>query len=121
MQNVITKKSASGNSDVGSIAENTGFSEDEIARVKKHIFFDFHNLGEKKDKRFDPDYDMAVSWQRLIDGKNIQEMDFVLLRHEIVECDLMAQGLSYGQAHDKAENLYSYSKYVNQLQLEAGL
>lgn len=72
-------------SDISAIAENTSFSAEDIARIKQHIFFDVHDLGDEIPERFSPDYDMAVSWQRLIEGPEIREMDLVLLRHEMLE------------------------------------
>ena len=64
---------------------------------------------------------MAVSWQRLIDGKNIQEMDLVMLNHELMEYELMKQGMSYREAHDITEKTYNYTKYVKALNIEAGI
>jgi len=62
-----------------------------------------------------PDYDMAISWQRLIEGKSIQEMDIVLLKHELMEYGLMKQGLLYDEAHSITEKTYNYKKYTNEL------
>ena len=72
-------------SDIEAIAQNTGFAVGDIRSIKQHVFIDTHDLGKKLPTRFEPDYDMAVSWQRLIEGKNIQEMDLVLLNHELTE------------------------------------
>lgn len=36
-------------------------------------------------KRFVPDFYMAQSWQRLIEGNNIQHHDLLLLDHELYE------------------------------------
>jgi hypothetical protein len=100
-------------SDVSSIAKNTGFSIEEIQAVKNHVFYNYYDLGDDDPERFDPDYDMSVSWQRLIEGSNIQEMDLVLLRHELMEYRLMSgQGLSYREAHDITEITYNYKKYI---------
>jgi hypothetical protein len=107
--------------DVATIAANTGFSVEDIKTIKHHIFTDYHDLGEDSLERFDPDYDMAVSWQRLIDGKNIQEMDLVLLRHELHESKLMKQGTDYRTAHDTAELLHDYSKFIRELNLMEGV
>ncbi|MDR0530855.1 MAG: hypothetical protein LBG83_02160 [Oscillospiraceae bacterium] len=108
-------------SDIAAIAKNTGFSPEEITDIKNHIFQNAYDLGEAEPQRFDPDYDMAVSWQRLVEGKNIQEMDLVLLRHEKLEQDLMAQGLPYYEAHKQAEALHNYTHYVEQLNQREGL
>ena len=109
-------------SDVETIAKNTGFSTDEVATVKNHIFLNTYSLGYDEPTRFDPDYDMAVSWQRLITGTDIQEMDLVMLRHELMEHGLMTSGgLSYRDAHARAEQLYNYSAYITALNRKEGL
>jgi len=108
-------------SDVAAIAANTGFSIEDVERIKNHIFMDEHDLGAEEPLRFTPDYDMAVSWQRLIEGKNIQEMDLVLLNHELFELNLMAQGLNYDMAHHLAEAKHNYTKYTRALNIKEGI
>ena len=71
--------------------------------------------------RFTPDYDMAVSWQRLTDGKDIKEMDIVLLNHELYELNLMAQGYNYGTAHDMTDLIYNYTEYTKELDAKEGI
>jgi SPP1 gp7 family putative phage head morphogenesis protein len=107
--------------DVEAIAKNTGFSVADVQAVKDHVFMNHHNLGEVIPMRFAPDYDMAVSWQRLISGSNIQEMDIVLLNHELTELRLMSQGLDYVAAHVKADQEYSYIKFIRELDRKEGL
>ena len=58
---------------------------------------------------------MAVSWQRLIEGKNIREMDIVLLKHELMEYELMKQGMVYEEAYHITEKTYNYRKYTREL------
>ncbi|MBQ6250181.1 MAG: hypothetical protein IJK57_00710 [Ruminococcus sp.] len=53
---------------------------------------------------------MAQSWQRLIEGKNIQKHDITLLHHEKMESDLMKKGLSQLEAHRISEKKYNYAK-----------
>jgi hypothetical protein len=107
--------------DVSAIAENTGFSVEDVESIKRHIFFNEYRLDSKRLRRFDPNYDMAVSWQRLADGKNIQEMDLVLLRHELHEFNLMKSGLSYDEAHILASKKFDYQAYTDALDRKAGL
>jgi len=109
------------NSDGAAIALNTGFSIEDVGKIKRHIFIDTHDLGKKSSSRFEPDYDMAISWQRLIDGKNIKEMDIVLLNHELSELKLMEQGLNYDEAHKLTEVKYNYNKYVKELDAKEGI
>ncbi len=109
-------------SDVDAIAANTGFGKEAIRKIKEHVFHNFYHLDEEEPTRFDADYDMAVSWQRLIDGKDIREMDIVLLHHELTEHRLMNEdGLSYDAAHAIAENQYNYSQFVRALDLREGI
>ena len=61
-------------------------------------------------RRFDPDYFIARSWQRLRDGKGIQPHDLTLLRHESYEYTMMQAGIDYGEAHRLAEKRHNYGK-----------
>jgi len=102
-------------SDIESIAQNTGFSFEDIKNIKNHIFFNEYDLGDEFPERFAPDFDMAVSWQRLSEGNNIHEMDIVLLNHELIEYKLMEKGTSYKEAHKIASKSYNYKKYTDEL------
>ena len=108
--------------DIEAISHNSGFAVDEIKKIKGHMFLNRYDLGESEPSYFDPNYDMAVSWQRLIEGKNIQEMDIIMLRHELMEYELMNnQGMSYRAAHEKTELSYNYSHFVKELDRKEGL
>jgi hypothetical protein len=107
--------------DVPAIAENTGFSVEDVETVKRHVFFNEYSLGEDEPRRFDPSYDIAISWQRLVDNKNIREMDVVLLRHELLEHKYMLDGMPYAQAHELTNRQYNYEKYTVELDKEAGI
>lgn len=49
-----------------------GFTKNDVEIAFNHVFNDLHDLG-KGLSLFEPDYDMAISWTRLIqDGKNIE-------------------------------------------------
>lgn len=95
------------------IAQNTEFKEEDIKRIKNHIFYKKHKL-ESGIKRFAPDYEMGQSWQRLIDGRTIKKRVIILLNHEFLESILMAEGLSYDEAHEKAQRLYNYIKALRE-------
>lgn len=90
------------------IAANTGFREQDIRVIKNHVFIEEHDLYAGR-QRFTPDYEMAQSWQRLIDGRNIQERDIVLLNHEYIESVFMKTGFSTVEAHEKAQGIYNYA------------
>ena len=96
--------------DVSRIARNTGFSVDEIQKIKEFVFLKKHDLGEDEPAYFYPSFAMAQSWQRLIEGVNIQPHDLTLLRHEMMENSLMAQGYSQDEAHRLTSQNYNYKK-----------
>lgn len=101
------------------IAKNTGFSQDDIRAVYLHVFENYYDLEGGK-KRFDPDYDMAQSWSRLFDGKNIQKHDITLLNHELMESKLMAKGKDYDTAHKITQEKYDYLGELIKWQIERG-
>lgn len=95
--------------DVARISETTGFAEEDIQTIKSYIFMEKHDLGGAELEYFAPDYMMAESWQRLIDGKP-ESHDITLLNHEIMERDLMKKGIPQDEAHIKASGKYNYAK-----------
>lgn len=95
--------------DVSKISKATGFSEDEIQKVKDFIFNEKHDLGGSANERFEPDYMMSESWKRLIAG-NPEPHDITLINHEITECELMKQGYTQVEAHIIASKKYNYAK-----------
>ncbi|MBQ7003360.1 MAG: phage minor capsid protein [Oscillospiraceae bacterium] len=95
--------------DVKRISENTGYSEELIQSIKDFVFNEKHDLGDKFDY-FVPDYKMAESWQRLIDGKDIKPHDLTLLKHEKMERELMASGYTQEEAHLITSKTYNYAK-----------
>ena len=97
--------------DCARIAANTGFREQDIRVIKRHVFIEEHDLRSGRE-RFFPDYEMAQSWQRLIDGRDIQERDIVLLNHEFLEHTLMRLGKSASDAHEQAQKVYNYAAMV---------
>ena len=96
--------------DVKRISQNTDFSEEDISQIKNHVFMEKHDLGGAEPEYFYPSYEMAQSWQRLIDGKHIQKHDITLLNHEKMESDLMKKGYSQEKAHRTTEKIYNYAK-----------
>lgn len=95
--------------DTQKISAATGISRDKIDKIKNHIFITEHDLLTGH-KRFDPSYDMAQSWQRLING-DFKEQDIVLLKHEYAELRYMEKGYSQNEAHILASKKYNYAKY----------
>jgi hypothetical protein len=90
------------------IAKISGFSVDEIHQVRSHVFFKKHKLENGTYARFAPDYDMAVAWKRLREGKPL-ERDITLLNHELLESKIEKQyNVSAGEAHKKASETYNW-------------
>ena len=85
------------------------FTKEDVDIAFDHVFNDLHDL-EKGQMLFEPDYEMAQSWNRLINNNDIQENDLILLKHERLEHDLMyKKGLSYNEAHDETSKVYFYN------------
>lgn len=95
--------------DVSKIAKSSGESEEDIQSIKNYIFYEKHDLGGENPERFTPDYMMAESWKRLMNG-NPEKHDLTLLKHEKLERDLISQGMNQQEAHAKASEKYNYSK-----------
>ena len=95
--------------DTARISQATGIAKDKLDKIKEHVFIKEHDLINGK-RRFDPDYEMAQSWQRLING-NFKEQDIVLLKHEYAELRYMEKGLTQNEAHIKASRKYDFAKY----------
>ena len=93
------------------VSKNSKLSQSDVEKIYNHIFINEYDLEDGR-KRFDPSYDMAESWRRLseIGGKNIQPHDLVMLRHELMEHDLMAKGMRYDEAHELTNKSYNYQK-----------
>lgn len=97
--------------DTQKISAATGIGQDKIDKIKNHVFITEHDLLTGK-KRFDPSYEIAQSWQRLISG-NFKEQDIVLLKHEYAELRYMEKGYSQNEAHIRASKKYNYAKYCD--------
>lgn len=107
--------------EIKAVAENTGLSKKFISKVYDHIFINKYELINGY-KNFDPDYNIAQSWQRLREGKNIQPHDITLLKHEWLEYELMKKtGRNYSDAHNLTIRKYDYNKelmeYLNKYNL----
>lgn len=86
------------------------FTIEQIEEIRQHLFI----REQPRDggfKRFDPDYDQAQAWQRLVSGLGIRPSDHVLLRHEYLELTLMREkGYNYEEAHEIANAKYNWFK-----------
>lgn len=93
---------------VAAISENVEIDSKEVGVALDHLFYTKHEL-EKGFAYFEEDYDIAESIQRLRDGRNIQPHDLILIQHEALEAEYMSSGMSFDEAHSKAESQYNYT------------
>lgn len=98
--------------EISAIAANATISSLVAEQIFNHIFVNQYPLNGKM-QNFYPDYDMARSWQRLREGKNIQKHDILMLEHELFESILMADGMDYREAHLITNELYNYQVALN--------
>lgn len=105
--------------DVKTIAHNSGFLEQDIKQIKRHIFYNKHQTYEGY-KTLYPDYDMAVAWNRLYKGEQL-ERDILLLHHELLESTLEKKyNLSIAEAHRRAKERYDWEQKLLE-DLEEGM
>lgn len=114
--------------DVSSISGNTrdvpradgsyGFSEEEIASIKKHVFDTEHPIedyetGEVVTRKFDADAEIADAWIRLRAGRSLPE-DHILLEHELTDLGYLRDrpGATYQEAHRVANESYNWQSKV---------
>ncbi|WP_287165273.1 minor capsid protein [Clostridium sp.] len=94
--------------DIDKISKNTGWTKNSITKIKNHIFYNEHILRNGSRGLLDSDYDMAIAWQRLIDG-NFKERDILLLKHEYIESILEKKyTLSNAEAHKRTTKLHDW-------------
>lgn len=106
--------------DVSRIAENTTLSYDQVLLIKQYLFFNVHDL-DGEIKRFDPCFEIAQSWQRLaFDPEHIKQHDLTLLSHELMEIELVNQGLPQHDAHIKTSEKFPYSKECREYYRQLG-
>ena len=99
--------------EISTVARNSGIETGKVERAYNHLFVNEYELANGR-KRFDADYDITQSWQRLRNGEDIQPHDLILIQHESCEYELMKSGLPYSEAHTQAEKYYNYNKEVDE-------
>lgn len=101
-------KKISRRNDIKTIADNSGFTKKEIKQIKRHIFYNKHKTYNGY-KILDPDYDMAVAWNRLYNGEQL-DRDILLLNHELLESTLEKRyNLTISEAHARATEKYDWA------------
>ena len=72
-------------------------------------------------RKFDADYDMAESFRRILEGKNIKPHDIIMLNHENLELNLMKKyKMVYEDAHDLTDRKHNYKKALDEFLREVG-
>ncbi|MER5205071.1 putative T7SS-secreted protein [Streptomyces sp. NPDC002825] len=96
----------------------TGFSSEEIAAIKKHVFDTEHPIedyetGKVVVRKFDADAEIADAWIRLRSGNSLPE-DRLLLEHELAELTYLREhpGATYQEAHRVANETYNWQNSV---------
>ena len=97
------------------IANNTGFTFEQVSLIKSYIFYNRHVLDNGRCSLFDANYEMAESWRRLSakSDKYIKEHDIILLHHELLEIKLILDGHSQHDAHEIASKTFDYGEASN--------
>ena len=86
--------------DISTIAKNTGISEMELYKMKKHVFLDTHMIsvnGKPLEKfYFQADSEIAYAWKQAMKRKlSLDEKEWFeqLVKHELAESSYMKQGM----------------------------
>jgi len=99
--------------DVAKISRRTGFSFEDIRRIKNYLFLEQHDLGGGRVEQFDSDFAIAQSWQRLADiNMEIKPHDITLINHELLEMNYVNRGYSRDMAHTLTSEVYDYDEEV---------
>lgn len=99
---------SNGDIDVKAISENTGFSYDDVMAIKNHIMIEEHLFRDGTIRKFDPDIDQALAWQRMMNG-NPKDTDILLLNHELRELKYIREtNCDYETAHAFSTEKYDW-------------
>ena len=60
-----------------------------MKNIYNHVFVDSHKFADGSTHLFDPDYDMAEPFRRILEGKDVKPHDIILLKHENLELNLI--------------------------------
>ena len=103
--------------DVERLDGSTGFSPEEINRIREHIFFEEHPVADYEGgivhQRYDASPDMAEAWLRLRSGRPLPE-DLALLEHESAEARYYDThpGTTYEEAHRAANEVSNWQNQI---------
>lgn len=99
---------------IDKISKSSKMRRKSIEKVIEHVFDNMYNLN-KGNTTFEPDFQMAQSFQRLINGKPLRR-DIIMLKHERLEYELMHRYgyKDYATAHRITEQRYNYAAAVRE-------
>ncbi len=95
------------------LSERANMRKASVEKVLAHVLHNKYNL-DKGYGYFDPSYDMSLSFQRLLatNQNAIKSQDFVMLKHERLEYELMNRyKKDYKTAHDLANKKHNYERF----------
>lgn len=97
---------------VNKISKSSKMHRKSVEKVIEHVFDNMYNLN-KGNTKFEPDFQMAQSFQRLISGTPLKR-DIIMLKHERLEYELMHRYgyTDYATAHRITEQKYNYAEAV---------
>ena len=100
---------------IKAIADSSGLSEEDVQIIKNHVFANKHIMYDGTLDRFTPDYDMAVAFKRLEQGKP-EKRDILLLKHELYESQCEEKyHLTASEAHAMATQKYDWQSVIESL------
>lgn len=107
------------NDDIAEIANNMGWSVEDVTTVKNHVFNDVVLKGDGVYGTLDSYYEQALAWQRLIDG-NYFKSDVLLLEHELFEVTYYnnfhpINGCTVRDAHEFTTNYYDWDGLITEI------
>lgn len=106
---------------VSRIAQNASISKKSAQAIYDHVFINDHVFKDGEVRAFDPDYDMAESFRRILEGKNIKPHDLVMIKHENLELNLMKKyNMVYEDAHELANRKHNYQNALDEFLKEMG-
>lgn len=104
-----------GDDDVRIISQNTGFKYEDVLSIKKHIMEESHLFNNGSVAKFDPNIDIALAWQRLIENR-ATDTDILLLNHELRELRFIQKnGSTYEVAHEFANKKYDWQSAIDSI------
>jgi hypothetical protein len=109
--------------DIAVIAENSGFSQEDIMAIRNHMFIEKHDLGDGRFERFDSSWLQAQAWQRMernwktSGDERYRDVDVLMLHHELEELTIMKRrGVNYHIAHDETNEKYNWWLAIKELE-----